>query len=295
MGIHVSEQAGLETQLSGEPISAIAATDRGSPRTKKIRRDRFMTTAYVYARPQVSTGVRQRSGCAQCHAHEFTFCHALAKATAMSGLRMLGPTPDVHTVAPRRIICREQDVLAHVPVICSGWAASAVMLSDGSRQILSFLLPGDLVSTALLFEPKPNCFVEAITKVTYRAFNRTDLKVAMFSDPDTAAQLAHLWIDEKRRADETIVDLGRRSASERIARLILGLVERLQNRNMTMGGAFEVEFPLRQHHIADATGLTPVHVSKLLSEFRRNGLIRLSERSLAILDLAGFRAVADVR
>ena len=117
----------------------------------------------------------------------------------------------------------------------------------------------------------------------------------MFSDPDTAAQLAHLWIDEKRRADETIVDLGRRSASERIARLILGLVERLQNRNMTMGGAFEVEFPLRQHHIADATGLTPVHVSKLLSEFRRNGLIRLSERSLAILDLAGFRAVADVR
>ena len=213
----------------------------------------------------------------------------------MSRMRALRPAPEVHAVAARRIVCREQDVLANVPIICSGWAVSAVMLSDGSRQILSFLLPGDLVSAALLFEPKPNCFVEAITNVTYRTFDRADLKEAMFSDPDTAAKLAHLWIDEKRRADEMIVDLGRRPAAERIARLILGLVERLQHRNMTTGGAFDVEFPLRQHHIADATGLTPVHVSKLLSEFRRNGLIRLCERSLAILDPAGFRAVANVR
>lgn len=210
-------------------------------------------------------------------------------------MRQLALAADVHTVPARRIVCREQDVLTHVPVICQGWAAAGVMLSDGSRQILSFLLPGDLVSAALLFEPKPDCFVEAITEVTYHAFSRADLKEAMFCNPDTAAKLAHVWIDEKRRADERIVDLGRRSASERIARLILGLVERLQNRQMTIGGAFEVEFPLRQHHIADATGLTPVHVSKLLSEFRRKGLIKLCDRALAILDPAGFRAVADVR
>jgi CRP/FNR family transcriptional regulator len=56
-----------------------------------------------------------------------------------------------------------------------------------------------------------------------------------------------------------------------------------------------MEFPLRQHHIADATGLTPVHVSKVLSEFKRRGLIRINDRSLIILDPAGFRRVANMR
>jgi CRP-like cAMP-binding protein len=64
---------------------------------------------------------------------------------------------------------------------------------------------------------------------------------------------------------------------------------------MTSGGPFEVDFPLRQHHIADAVGLTPVHVSKVLSEFRRNGMIQLSERTLAILDPDRLRALARQR
>ena len=85
-------------------------------------------------------------------------------------------------------------------------------------------------------------------------------------------------MEEKTRTDQLIVDLGRRTADERIARLILGLAERLSKRDMARGGPTEFDFPLRQHHIADATGLTPVHVSKVLSEFRRNGLINISER-----------------
>ncbi|MGB6418548.1 MAG: helix-turn-helix domain-containing protein [Pseudolabrys sp.] len=65
--------------------------------------------------------------------------------------------------------------------------------------------------------------------------------------------------------------------------------------SLPRGEPAELDFPLRQRHIADATGLTPVHVSKVLSEFRRSGLIRLSERSLTILDLTGFRRIANMR
>ena len=167
-------------------------------------------------------------------------------------------------------------------------------LAEGCCEILLFLLRGVFVPSALLFEPKPTCSVEAITDVTYRAFNRADLRERLFSKADLAEKLAVLWTESKRRSDETIIDLGRRPATERVARLLLTLVERLQSRGMT-SGPFEVDFPLRQHHIADAVGLTPVHVSKLLSEFRRNGIIRLSERSLAILDPARMRALADLR
>jgi CRP/FNR family transcriptional regulator len=59
--------------------------------------------------------------------------------------------------------------------------------------------------------------------------------------------------------------------------------------------AMEIDFPLRQHHIADATGLTAVHVSKVLSKFRRGGLIRISDRALSIVDPAAFRRIAQIR
>jgi CRP/FNR family transcriptional regulator len=202
------------------------------------------------------------------------------------------------TVPGRRIICREHDLHDAVPVICGGWAASVVLLSDASRQILSFLLPGDLVSTALLFGPRSHCLVEAITDVVYRTFKRSDLKAILFQNPEMFDKLSQAWIEEKDRADQLIVDLGRRTADERIARLMLNLAERLSRRDMTRtteNFAIEMEFPLRQHHIADAAGLTPVHVSKVLSEFRRSGLIKISDRSLTILDPVGFRRVANTR
>jgi CRP/FNR family transcriptional regulator, anaerobic regulatory protein len=204
-----------------------------------------------------------------------------------------------HVVPARRIISREHDLHDAVPIICAGWAASLVTLSDGSRQILAFLLPGNLISTALLFEPRSHCLVEAITEVRYRTFKRSELKEALLKHPDLFEKLSKAWVEEKARADQLIVDLGRRTADERIARLILNLAERLVRLGMTVPAAgtptIEMEFPLRQHQIADATGLTPVHVSKVLSEFRRSGLIKISDRSLTILDPAAFRRVADMR
>lgn len=201
----------------------------------------------------------------------------------------------MHTVPARRIILRERDVSEAVPVICEGWAASVVMLSDSSRQITAFLLPGDIVSTVLLFEPRTRYSLEAITEVRYRAFRRSELKAALFKHAEMFEKLSNIWIEEKSRADQLIVDLGRRTAEERISRLILGLRERLVQRGLLQTEAAEMDFPLRQHHIADACGLTPVHVSKVLSEFRRGGLIKISDRTLTILDPTGFRRVAHMR
>jgi CRP/FNR family transcriptional regulator, anaerobic regulatory protein len=238
--------------------------------------------------------------CNTCQSHQLSWCRVAL--TAQCNVALIEPAPvdlSSHIVPARRIICREQDLHDAVPIICDGWAASVVTLSDGSRQILSFLLPGDLVSTTLLFEVRPNCLVEAITEVRFRTFKRSYLKALVFEHPDLFDKLSQAWIEEKDRADQLIIDLGRRTADERIARLILNLAERLTKRGMMAPAwatsAMEMDFPLRQHHIADATGLTPVHVSKVLSEFRRDGLIKISDRTLTILDPAGFRRVAQAR
>ena len=188
---------------------------------------------------------------------------------------------------------RERDAIDFLPVVTRGWAACSVTLFDGRRQILSFLLPGDIAPAAMLFEPTAPCSIEAVTDVQYRTVSRTDLKAALMHDAALFERFCQLWAEEKTRADQLAVDLGRRSADERIARLIFGLAARAQQCGLADGDSFE--FPLRQHHIADATGLTSVHVSKVLTEFRRAGLIEISERSLTVKNPAGFRSIANMR
>jgi CRP-like cAMP-binding protein len=194
------------------------------------------------------------------------------------------------------MILRGRDLDDAVPFICicDGWAASFVMLPDGSRQIDAILLPGDIVSTTLLFDARPGCSVEAITAVRYRTFKRSELKELLLQHPHLLENLSKAWVEEKARAVELIVDLGRRSAEERIARLVLRLKERLAQRGKLHLEATEMEFPLRQHHIADVTGLTPSHVSTILSGFRRKRLIMIRRRRLSILDPAGLRRAANL-
>jgi CRP/FNR family transcriptional regulator, anaerobic regulatory protein len=230
--------------------------------------------------------------CAACEFNELTWCRI-----ASSARHNYASNEPSRIVAARRIIFWEQEMHDAVPVICSGWAASAVTLPNGSRQILSFLLPGDLVSTTLLFESRSHCLVEAITEVRVRTFKRSELKPALLKRADLFEKLGKAWIEEKGQAEQLIADLGRRTADERIAHLILNLANRLAKRGMLtkIGATMEMDFPLRQHHIADATGVTPVHVSKVLSEFRRSELIKVSDRTLTILDPLGLRRAAHAR
>lgn len=191
----------------------------------------------------------------------------------------------------RKVICRAGDLTDSVLFICSGWAASLVTLPNGDRQILSFLLPGDIVSSALLFRPNTSFLVETITEVIYRCFERTTFMQDIVSDPEALDVLSIIWTKEVDAANRLAADLGRRTAEERIARLIINLMERLTARSMNNG--MMMEFPIRQHHIADAMGISSVHVSEVLADFRRRKLIRIKNRALEILDHRALQRIAD--
>lgn len=199
----------------------------------------------------------------------------------------------VHTIPARRLILHPKEWSDFVPIISSGWAMSSVALPDGRRQIISFLLPGDIVSAGSLLAPMSGHTVEAITEVTYRKFKRDEIKELVFKRSDLLEKLFGLWNEAKARADQLALDLGRRRADERIARLILRLADKVAKRMSVRSQTFD--FPLRQRHIADATGLTPVHVSKVLGELQRAGLVEISSRSLTILNAAELQRVADWR
>ena len=254
--------------------------------------DEALTRNTSVDQPRGTAGV---STCAACPAWELSLCAALKGCASAEDRHATAALPisTVHTVPARRTIFHPKEWSEFVPVICSGWSVSSIALPDGRRQILSFLLPGDAVSTAFLFGPLSSRHVEAVTEVTYRKFKRSDLRAMLFENPDLFDRISKIWIDERIQADQLALDLGRRTASERIARQILNLAERLAKRGMMSGPT--MEFPLRQRHIADATGLTPVHVSKVLGEFQRAHLIEISSRSLTIINEAELRIAADWR
>lgn len=185
-----------------------------------------------------------------------------------------------HTVPARRVVWHAKEWSEYVPVISSGWAAASITLANGSRQILSFLLPGDVVSTAALFGAVSGRSIEAITEVTYRKYRRDEISALLRNDADFFERVSAAFIQERTHADNLLVDLGRRMADARIARLMLYLTDALGKRNMISSQT--MPFPLRQKHIADATGLTTNHVTKTLKQFQQLGLIDIQNRTLTI-------------
>lgn len=233
--------------------------------------------------------------CAACAVNALSLCAAVGRKLRTEAGRGPAVSPlgaMVQKIPARRTICHPDEQSEFVPVICQGWAAVSVALQGGRRQILSFLLPGDIVSMACLFGPISGRIVESVTDVTVHSFKRDDLKAFLLRHPDTFEIVTKAWIEEEERSNQLTVDLGRRTAIERLARLILNLADRLAKRGMMHGQT--MEFPLRQHHIADAVGLTPVHVSKMLGEFQRDGLIEINNRSLTIGDAAALRRMGGM-
>lgn len=235
------------------------------------------------------------SGCTVCPAYQLSLCgdirEKFAQAQWLPGTVPVAST--VHRIPARHTIFHHKEWSEYVPFICSGWASSSITLADGRRQTLSFLLAGDIVSAACLLEPMSGRTVEAITEVEYRKFKRSDLKAVLFKHPDLMDKVSKIWSEERIHFDQMALDLGRRTADERIARLIVNIADRLARRGMRNGNT--MEFPLRQRHIADATGLTPVHVSKVVGEFQRAGLFEIRSRTLTIFDDAELRRAAEWR
>ncbi|MCC6948525.1 MAG: Crp/Fnr family transcriptional regulator [Bradyrhizobiaceae bacterium] len=230
------------------------------------------------------------TACGACAAKRLNLCagmrHKPSALPATSSARTL-----VQSITARRVICGPREWSEFVHVICSGWAMVSTAMADGRRQTLAFLLPGEIDSTASLFQPRFGRTIEAITEVFYRRFRREEMRDTVLSSPDLLRTLGELWSAERAQADDLAIDLGRRTADERIARLILDLGKRLALHGMVQEQT--MDFPLRQRQIADATGLTAVHVSRVLNEFQRNALIRIGGRKLTILDYDQLRRLAE--
>jgi CRP/FNR family transcriptional regulator, anaerobic regulatory protein len=218
------------------------------------------------------------ASCETCAFRGLSFCGALlGNGAARSSIRLKH-----RTAAARQNIYRAGEPSSGVLVVCEGWAVRFVQLTNGKRQILSVVVPGDLVSPTLLFERQFAFSIQAVTKVRYCTVPFADVRAGICENPALFDVWVRLTASEHRDADKRLVDLGQRSASERIAALLVHTMLRAEARGELQNGDFP--FPLSQQQIADCCGLTPVHACRVLGTLRKKGICDVGRGAVGIKD-----------
>ena len=176
-------------------------------------------------------------------------------------------------------------------IMAEGWACSYKILVDGSRQIFNFQVPGDFLGVRSVLFRTSDHNVEPITLIEASEVSKTDLFETFSATPRLAT--AVLWAVSRDEAMvvEHLVGLGQRPAAERTAHLLLELSARLKL--VGLGDKTGFACPLTQYHLADAMGLTAVHVNRVLREIREAGLMTFQNGRVTFDDFEGLVDFAD--
>jgi CRP-like cAMP-binding protein len=177
----------------------------------------------------------------------------------------------------------EGDPVTQAYTLFDGYAIRYRMLPSGQRQVLQFVLAGDLLYH---LGDGPQLWPDAAEVVDHAvlcALSAQGLQRLFDEQIEVAHKIAMIRESEKRLLEEHIMDMGQRSALEGVARLLLELF--LQERQRGRFAGPHCHLPFRQHDIGDALGLSSVHVSRVLAELREAGLLTLRDRQLTIPDV----------
>jgi CRP-like cAMP-binding protein len=184
---------------------------------------------------------------------------------------------------PREDVVKQGERFGRAYVMLDGWAIRHRTLPDGRRQVINFVLPGDFVGLyANLFQTADHT-VTTLTPATVAGVD-LDSIVEMFRNyPKIAAAVAWSGAREESMIAERLLSVGRRTAFERMAHLLVELLRRLR----TIDRAADQQFvlPVTQEILADALGLSLVHVNRTLRRLRESGLIEIEGQRVIVRDL----------
>ena len=213
---------------------------------------------------------------------------------APTELRLLETMADAARSLPARAELLVAGTVQPPQILASGWACYHRLLGDGRRQIVSFVLPGDAIGSVLNSGLPPGCSVASLTSVAVA--DARPLIAAAESELDHPG-LAHLIrvmaAREEQGLRDQIVRLGRQTAYERMLHLILDFHDRLMAAGLCNRASFTL--PLTQETLADALGLSVVHVNRTLQQIRRDGLLELRGGVITLLQPEQMALTADWR
>ncbi|AWB23077.1 Crp/Fnr family transcriptional regulator [Methylobacterium currus] len=198
---------------------------------------------------------------------------------------------DAVCFSPNQDLIEEGVALRHVRVILEGWACCYKQLDDGRRQIIAYLIPGDVCSTPLNFPNAVNYSVRALTIGRSAQINGRDIVSAMERSPGIARAFWFDMLATSAIQREWTANAGLRTARERIAHLFCEIIIRM--RAVGLADDDSCTLPITQEDLGETVGLSTVHVNRILQELRAAGLITLKRQLLTIPDFAALQRLAQ--
>jgi CRP-like cAMP-binding protein len=196
------------------------------------------------------------------------------------------------TVSPRMTILMQGAPSPQLYTVLSGWGVRYKLLPDGERQVINFVMPGDLIGLQAGVLGEMQHSVDAVTDMTLCVFARADVWDLFRDSPERAYDITWLAAREEHFLGDMLATVGRRAGLERVAWGLLVLYRRAEARDLARDGTMPM--PYRQQDLADAFGLSLVHTNKTLRALRAQRLIAIGEGSLRILDPPRLEALANL-
>ncbi len=188
-------------------------------------------------------------------------------------------------------IARENERSTELFALKSGMLMAYVLLDDGSRQVLRFVFPGNMLGMAVVAYGKAPQTLVALADSVVASIDRTQVADLMYRHPRVALAIAALEQVERAALTDRLAGVGRTSARARVAAVLLDIRDRMRRCDPAIRAAFTLG--LTQEEIGDATGLTAVHVNRMLRQLEEQALIARSGGRVTILDEAALVRAAN--
>ncbi len=198
---------------------------------------------------------------------------------------------NTEAVRPGFHVLLQGDVPTAVHVLLDGQAYRYRRLEDGRRQIIAILVPGDICDLEAVMRGRADYGVATMTSCVFGELPVNTVADLTTIDPELAKALWRGLLRDQAVACEWLVNIGCRTALERVAHLICEFRLRLQAVGLTKGDAFRLQ--MTQAEIADLLGLSMVHVNRTLKRLRASGLVDYSKSIVSVLDVLALERVAS--
>ena len=192
-----------------------------------------------------------------------------------------------------QLLLQEGQADPKVFIVQVGWGCSYKLLPNGSRQIISFALVGDMAGLHSVFLRRADHSFLALTDTTVNVVERKQIMRCVAEFPRLRAALLWAISHDAAMVVEHLASIGRRNALERTAHFFMELAERM--RPIRRRAQTEFECPLSQFVLADALGLTPIHVNRTLRQLRERKILTVRNGTVKIHDLDSLRKLARLQ
>lgn len=195
---------------------------------------------------------------------------------------LAGLAPEVRDLVANQDFINVGDMVEHVDIVLAGLTARFDLASDGGRQITAIQLPGDLVNARAVVQPISRSAHTALVASKIGTVPMTMLRRVAAQYPRLIDAFWREAAADAENAIQWLVNIGRRDAKARVAHLVCELA--LRSGEQPLGTAFAFNMPLTQAQLADITGLTGVHINRVLRVLREEKLLILTAKTAHVLD-----------